>query len=167
MITSSERFSDVSFDHPYTIAIHFLKSKNIASGNGGMFFPEASITRAELLKMVFGASGTALSVNAPNYFSDIDPTSWQAPYANTAKIKKIIGGYSDGTFKPDNSITRAESFKIIINTFHSEALDTVSFPVFDDVPTDMWYASYANFAKMNELIRFTENTFEPNKLMNR
>lgn len=102
-----------------------------------------------------------------NYFSDIDSNSWQAPYANTAKVNKIIGGYSDGTFKPNNPITRAEAFKIIINTFHTEALDTVSFPVFDDVPTDAWYAPYALFAKIESLINFSLNSFEPDKLISR
>lgn len=165
--SSMNGFTDVPSDSPYVTAINFLKSKDIVSGNNGRFSPDSTITRAELVKMVFGAAGTTLVTDGPNYFSDIDPTSWQAPYANTAKVNKIIGGYTDGTFKPNNPITRAEAFKIIINTFHSEALDSVSFPVFDDVPVDMWYASYGNFAKINELIHFTENTFEPNKLMNR
>lgn len=160
-------FSDVPTNHPYITAINFLKSKGIVSGNNGQFLPDATITRAELLKMVFGAAGTTLVTNAPNYFSDIDPASWQAPYANTAKVQKIIGGYSDGTFKPNNPITRAEAFKIIINTLYPEALDMVSFPVFDDVSTDTWYAPYAVFAKTESLMKFSGNIFEPNKLINR
>jgi hypothetical protein len=160
-------FTDVQPDYTYAPAINFLKSKDIVAGNNGKFSPDATITRAELIKMVFGAAGTRLITNSPNYFSDIDPHSWQAPYANTAKMNKIIGGYSDGTFKPNNFITRAEAFKIIINTFHSEALDQVSFQIFDDVSTDTWYASYANFAKLHELIQFRENLYEPNTYMNR
>ena len=160
-------FSDVPQNHPYIVAINFLKAKNIVSGNAGQFSPDATITRAELLKMVFGAAGTVLVNSGKNYFSDIDSASWQAPYANTAKVNKIIGGYSDGTFKPNNPITRAEAFKIIINTFHKEALDMVSFPVFDDVSTDIWYAPYALFAKNNALIKFTSTHFEPNTFMNR
>ncbi len=117
--------------------------------------------------MVFGAAGVMLVTDSPNYFSDIDPSSWHAAYANTAKINNIIGGYSDGTFKPNNPITRAEAFKIIINTFHPEPLDTVSFAVFDDVSTADWQAPYANFAKTNELIYFAAQKFESNKMMNR
>lgn len=108
-----------------------------------------------------------LVTGGTNYFSDIDPTSWQAPYANTAKANNVIGGYPDGTFKPNNPITRAEAFKVIINTFHSGTLDTVSFAVFDDVPVTDWSAPYANFAKTNALIAFSGNLFEPNKLMSR
>jgi len=160
-------FSDVPSNHPYITAINFLKSRNIVAGNNGQFFPDATITRAELLKMVFGAAGTILVSGGQNYFSDIDPSSWQSSYANTAKVNKIIGGYSDGTFKPNNPITRAEAFKIIINTFHTEALDMVSFPVFNDVPTDVWYAPYALFAKNNSLINFSSNLFNPDTFMNR
>ncbi|MDD5376855.1 MAG: S-layer homology domain-containing protein [Candidatus Gracilibacteria bacterium] len=160
-------FSDVPSDHPYRTAIDFLKDKNVVAGSNGQFFPDATITRAELLKMVFGAAGTTLASNGANYFSDIDPASWQASYANTAKANGIIGGYSDGTFRPNNPITRAEAFKIIINTFHTEALDMVSFPVFADVPVSTWYAPYALFAQTNSLIDFSLNLFEPDKLMNR
>lgn len=166
-IATASGFSDVSPNYPYASAINFLKDKNIVSGNNGQFFPDATITRAELLKMVFGAAGTVLVASGQNSFSDIDPTSWEAPYANTAKANKIIGGYSDGTFRPNNPITRAEAFKIIINTFHTEALDAVSFPVFDDVPIDVWYASYANFAKTSALINFSGNSFEPDRLITR
>lgn len=160
-------FSDVPPNHPYATAIAFLKDKNIVSGNNGQFSPDTTITRAELLKMVFGAANIALVTSGQNGFSDIDPSSWEAPYANTAKANRIIGGYSDGTFRPNNPITRAEAFKIIINTFHSEALDTVSFRVFDDVPTDVWYAPYALFAKTEALIGFSGNLFEPDRLITR
>ncbi|MDD2891828.1 MAG: S-layer homology domain-containing protein [Candidatus Gracilibacteria bacterium] len=162
------QFSDVPSNHPYVTAINFLKSKDIVSGNNGQFLPDATITRAELLKMVFGAAGTPLISDNVNYFSDINPISWQAPYVNTAKVNKIIGGYSDGTFRPDNSITRAEAFKIIINTFHTETLDNmVSFPVFDDVPMDVWYAPYALFAKTEGLINFSFNSFKPDMFITR
>lgn len=160
-------FSDIPANYPYSEAIHSLKSRDIIGGNNGKFLPNDTISRAELLKMVFGAAGTTLVTGGKNYFSDVDANSWQAPYTNTAKVNRVIGGYSDGTFKPNNPITRAEAFKIIINTFHMEALDSVSFQVFDDVPVDVWYASYANFAKVHNLIRFASNAFEPNKLMTR
>lgn len=166
-VPHAEGFTDVPSDHRYATAIGFLKSKNIVAGNNGRFFPDATITRAELLKMVFGAAGTALVTGGKNYFSDVDPASWQASYVNTAKANGIIGGYSDGTFRPNNPITRAEAFKIIINTFHSEALDTVSFPVFGDVPVDIWYAPYALFAKTESLIHFSGNSFEPDRSISR
>lgn len=165
--SSSWGFTDVPANYPYAPAINSLKSQDIVSGNNGKFLPNNTITRAELLKMVFWAAGTTLVTGGQNYFSDVDAKSWQASYANTAKVNRVIGGYSDGTFKPNNPITRAEAFKIIINTFHTEALDSISFRVFDDVPTDMWYAPYANFAKIQHLIQFTANIFEPDKLMTR
>ncbi|NCP77071.1 peptidoglycan DD-metalloendopeptidase family protein [bacterium] len=164
---SSSGFSDVSADTPYVTAINFLKDKNIVAGNNGKFLPDATITRGELLKMVFGAAGTVLVSDGQNYFSDIDTASWQAPYANTAKANKIIGGYSDGTFRPNNPITRAEAFKIIINTFYTESLDMVSFPVFDDVAVDTWYAPYALFAKTESLIDFSLNSFKPDTFITR
>ena len=163
----SSDFSDVPTSYEYAEAVKYLHDKGIISGNNGQFFPSNTITRAELVKMVFGAAGTTLVIDGQNYFSDVDPSSWQAKYANTAKVNKVIGGYTDGTFKPNNPITRAEAFKIVINTFHTEALDMVSFPVFDDVPLDVWYAPYAAFAKTENLINFTGNNFDPDVFITR
>lgn len=160
-------FNDVTTSTQYSTAIKFLKDQSIVGGNNGSFFPENTITRAELVKMVFGAAKTPLVSNGQNYFSDVDPASWQSPYANTAKANGIIGGYADGTFRPNNPITRAEALKVVIKTLHPEALDTVSFAVFDDVAVDTWYASYANFAKINNLFEFSNNLFEPNRLITR
>lgn len=61
------------------------------SGSNGRFFPEGDITRAELVKMVFGAAGISPDTSLPNQFKDVDASQWYAPYVATAKARGIIG----------------------------------------------------------------------------
>jgi len=160
-------FVDVNGRTNYFEAIIYLAKKGIISGADGYFNPENNITRAELVKMVFGSANIVPDLSIANPFNDVDSSMWFAPYIATAKAKGIINGYSDGTFRPNNPITRAEALKVIINTLNKDTLDSVSFKVFDDVDPSVWYASYANFAKMTNLIDFVSNSFEPDKLIER
>jgi len=43
----------------------------------------------------------------------------------------------------------------------------VSFPIFDDVPLDVWYAPYAAYVKTENLMNFEDNNFNPNTLITR
>ena len=47
-------------------------------------------------------------------FSDVAGTHWASGYINVAEMKGIVGGYPDGTFKPEGTITYAEALKMIL-----------------------------------------------------
>lgn len=61
----------------------------------------------------------------------------------------IIAGYEDGTFKPDNTITRAELAKVIVigsgNEGAAKLMESVK-PTFKDVKANVWYTGYINAA---------------------
>jgi len=48
-------------------------------------------------------------------FSDVQKNSWYYAAVLTCKLKKIINGYPDGTFKPGNYASRAEAFALLAN----------------------------------------------------
>ena len=73
-----------------------------------------------------------------NKFSDIDG-HWAEETIVKFKDKNIISGYPDGTFKPDNSVTRAEFAKIVTEAFD---LQTKSVLNYDDVEEESWYYPY-------------------------
>ena len=75
------------------------------------------MTRAELLKIVLEA-GTGDRGIRVNCFSDVDPQSRPAKYACYAKLKGILNGYADNTFKPNQTITVSESLKVSLNAFN-------------------------------------------------
>lgn len=81
----------------------------------GTFKPHAAVTRSEALKMMLLASAVADPEDAlsSKSFSDVSESDWFAPLIQKAVALDIIEGYEDGTFKPHNSITRAEAAKLI------------------------------------------------------
>lgn len=76
----------------------------------GFFLPNRKITREEFVKMAVSCD-TLENGKVP--FSDVPAASWSAPYIATAASKGWINGYKDGTFRPGNTITRAEAVTIL------------------------------------------------------
>lgn len=104
-------FTDVKDNDWFASAAYEMSSLGILSGYGdGSFRPNRAITRAEFVKMAVGCD-TLLQVGLP--FSDVPADSWAFPYVATACFKGWIGGYGDGTFKPDAPITRAEAVTVL------------------------------------------------------
>ena len=84
--------------------------------NKNTFRPDDSITRAEgalVLARIFGINYSGTQVNG-NEYSDIEDTYLEAQKAIVASTKLgIINGYTDGSFKPNKEMTKAEFMKII------------------------------------------------------
>ena len=150
-------FSDVPASHPFAEAISFIKARGIATGSGGTFRPDAPVTRAEILKMSFIASGKSLSSDASSKFSDVVAGSWALPYVNTARELGAVSGYPDGTFRPDAPVTRAEALKIALGIL-SVTPDGVSFKAFSDVENSAWFAPFAAWAKAEGI--YSGSTFK-------
>lgn len=94
------------------------------------FRPNNTVTRAEFSKMLNNA--VKITGTASNSFSDVKKTEWYATEVDKAMYAAYIGGYEDGTFRPNNSITRQEAAvifsrimtptasKVDLNTFKDE-----------------------------------------------
>jgi len=80
--------------------------------------------------------------------------------------KKIINGYSDGTFKPNVKVNRAEALKIILEGI-DENLSKGKMP-FKDVKSDEWYSKYVYTAYKKNIIEGNpDKTFRPAKNVNK
>ena len=105
-------FTDVPADAWYAKAVNTLGSLGIIAGIGNnQFAPERSITRAEFT--VIAMRFTNLGLDGENPFSDVPDDAWYFDYVVRAAQYGWIGGYSDGTFRPNNTITRAEVTTIV------------------------------------------------------
>lgn len=161
-------FSDVSASHKNYDAISYLEEKNILQGyTDGTFRPEQSVTRAEFLKIIFGNSGIPLDALDKLPFSDIDYGAWYLPFIQKAFSEGWIEGYSDGTFKPGQTINKAEALKILgkLKNWNLNSVSTDN--LFDDVPADAWFASYIAYAQTNNYLEETGSEFLPGDLMTR
>ncbi len=73
----------------------------------GTFKPDNNITRAELAKVI--STARQYTASADINFSDVSADDWYAADLGKCVAAGVIGGYEDGTFKPDNNVTREEA----------------------------------------------------------
>lgn len=80
---------------------------------------------------------------------------------------EIIEGYPDGSFKPEDSVNRAEFTKIIVGAKLGSEPAKPSSNCFPDVNKDAWYATWVCYAKDNGIIGgYPDNTFKPAENIN-
>ncbi len=114
-------FTDVDADAWYSHAVNTLASMGIVTGVGdNQFDPERSITRAEFTAIAMRFAD--LDVNGNNIFSDVSANDWYYNQVVGSVKYGWITGYSDGTFRPNNTITRAE-VTTIVNRMLGRAAD--------------------------------------------
>lgn len=82
-------------------------TKYMSGVNDGLFHPSQALTRAELAQMLYNIVVERPSMGAS--FGDVPSNSWYAPAVNAMAGLGILPGYSDGSFRPTQAVTRAES----------------------------------------------------------
>lgn len=86
-------------------------------------------------------------------FTDVSPRHTYYQAIEDLKKKGILAGYSDGTFRPDQKVTRAEAIKIIIAPLvEASVLASVTSTTFTDIPVGTWYLPYADIARQNKIV---------------
>ncbi|OMF37599.1 hypothetical protein BK133_05990, partial [Paenibacillus sp. FSL H8-0548] len=105
-------FSDVS-QHWAKDDVNDMGSRMIISGIGnGLFNPDQAITRAEFTAIIVRGLGLKLEEGTSPY-SDVKAESWYNSAINTASAYNLITGFEDGTFRPNDKITREQAMVII------------------------------------------------------
>lgn len=102
-------------------------------------------------------------------FQDLDEAAWAADAINFLAKKGVIKGYSETTFAPNASITRAE-FAKLISVLYGLVAESSIFPTqsFTDVPKDAWYFNYVEVcAQLGVVNGYGDGTFNPNALISR
>lgn len=128
--------------------------------------PEGEITRAEACTIFFRLltkESRDYYFSRTNDYTDVSRTDWFNNAISTLSNAGIVTGYADGTFRPDQPITRGEMAKIIAN-FARLGGATKSF-------TDLsghWAKSYVELAAGNGWIAgYPDGTFGPDKKITR
>lgn len=130
-LNDEDKFIDTS-GSSFETAIEYVKEKSIVDGySDNTYRPLNEINRAEFVKIIIEAKfsteeiESCISENIDSdwtyvFFPDVAKDEWFAKYICLATQKNIISGYSDGTFRPSNTINFAEVAKIIVSTFGVE-----------------------------------------------
>ena len=116
--SKTNSYTDVPADSWFNNAISTLSNMGIIDGYAdGSFRPDAPITRAEFTKIAVSFFEYADYVYE-NTFTDVRSGSWYTQFIAAAVEIGLIEGYPDGTFRPDNYITRAEACTIVNRTLN-------------------------------------------------
>lgn len=138
--------------------------KNYINGfSDGLFHPNDPITRAEIAQMIYNIKGNLKS--GAKVFADVDSGSWYAPAVNALAAAGIMKGYTDGTFKPNKNVTKAEVIQIV--TMMSGKKTTGLKNSFSDVPASHWAYHSVALAEASGWIKNTNGTFKPDTSMTR
>lgn len=114
------------------------------------------------LGLIIGVS--TISANANSKLNDVD-RHWANKEIQDFVSKGYLNGYEDGTFRPDNSITRAEFIKITNKYF---GFDTKGNETFSDVNSEDWFYNDVCIAqKEGYLNGYEDGTFKPDKTITR
>jgi len=153
-------FTDVNcsdWNYVYTM---YLFDNGVTSGYpDGTFKPNNQITRAEVATFIVRAMGLTYTGGQTN-FTDVPSTHWAYNFVMAAKQAGIIGGYPDGTFKPDNLVTRAEISVMVTRargwTYSGVGVD------FTDVPQTHWSYPFIMSVKEKKIVGgYPDGTFKP------
>lgn len=169
--SKTNKFTDVDAERWSNTAISTMeKGKFIKGYEDGSFGPDKNITRAEFATIASRLD--KMTENTSHGFTDISG-HWAEKYIADAVAKGWIAGYEDGTFRPEQNITRAEAMTIInrmLNRFVNEKglhKDAILWP---DNNKDAWYyyaveeaTNSHDYVRQSDGVYETWTAMRPNK----
>lgn len=126
----------------------------------GTFGPERNMTRAEVTTMFARLLTEQIEADKTysSTFNDVAKGCWAANYIGYMQQFGIVTGYTDGSFRPNAPVTRAE-FAAIASRFEKLTQGSKSFT---DVPDTHWAVKYINFAATRGWVTgYADGTFKP------
>ena len=165
------RYTDID-NHWAKKYITYIEDKDILSAfKDDVFNPNKYITRAELLTMVVKMKNLK-TINYKGSFKDVSKDYPYADIIQTAYENKIIKGYGDGTFRPDNEISRAEMSVMLISLAKGEdvsddEIDTLLSIFKDKSKIPQWSKKYMAWSVKNKLIEGYDGNVNAKKNISR
>ena len=117
----AEAYEDVDLDSWYHDAVDYVLENNLMVGTGAdTFAPNATLTRAMVVTIMGRAAGIKASDYTGTSFKDVTAGAWYAPYVQWGSKEGLVAGYADGTFKPNQNVTREEMVSLLYRFWMSQ-----------------------------------------------
>jgi peptidoglycan DL-endopeptidase CwlO len=132
-------FNDLPDSHPAFNAIKQLNKENIIKGyNDQSYRPDDQVTRGQAAGIINRVLN--YSTTGSNSFSDVGSSNAFADDISAIENAGVIQGYTDGTFRPYEPMTRAQMAAILDRAFKltSNATFSTASVVYNDVPASYW-----------------------------
>ncbi len=155
---SAASFSDTN-GHWAESIIDKWSSAGVVNGySDGTFLPDNNITRAELAKVI--ATARQYTATAEISFSDVAAGDWYADSLAKCVAQGVIGGYEDGTFRPDNNVTREEAAAMFQRAYQVNAHGLITFA--DSADISSWAQTSVTALVGSGVINgYEDGTFKP------
>ena len=155
-------FADVDADDWYAEAVEYVRDHGIMNGTTATTFnPDGTTSRGQIAAILYRASGSP-EVSGGTAFTDVADTAYYADAVRWASAHGVVTGYGDGTFRPNNPITRQQLAAILWRYAGSPAPEGGA--DYADEDTISAYASTAvDWARDTGIISGRDgNRFDPN-----
>ena len=130
----------------------------------GTFRPDATITRAETCQLLTGLL-VEKSGGTDNAFTDVPDGAWYTGAVDEMTGFALVNGYEDGTFRPQQTITRAEFVTILSRFTHTDIGTDMRFA---DVPATHWaYDAVQTALAQGWVSGYPDGTFRPDATISR
>jgi len=161
-------YGDLNNDQWSKLAIEQLATLGVVNGYpDGNFYPNNWITRAELISMLVNLRQDTKETATSGSFSDLTPQHWAYDRIDKAVALGLAEGYEDGSFRPDNTLTRLEAIAIISRFAGLKNAEEVQFEYFD-LPQDNWGVKIVAAAKQAGLLGHIKSHYlEPKENISR
>ena len=129
-------FADVPEDAAYAESVAYVRDRGLMIGTGAdTFSPNDATTRGQIATVLYRAAGSP-AVDGGTGFPDVADAAYYAPAARWASANRVVLGYPDGSFGPDDWITCQQFITILWRYAGSPVPETESLP--DDASAATW-----------------------------
>ena len=158
-------FKDVAPSHwAYKEITDFASKDYIKGYEDNTFLPGNNISRAEFAAVLVRALGFEAVKPAAASFKDVNSGSWYYSYIETVCSKDLMKGYADGSFKPNENITRQEIAAVLVRALGKDKEQAGQLVFADKSAVSGWAKDLVSIAVAEGLIQgYQDNTFSPQK----
>ncbi len=162
-------FSDVDSGAWYAEGAAFVQERGIMEGCGnGVFGPDKTLTRAQLVTMLWRIEGSPVA-NYAMTFGDVAAGSWYAEAVRWAAAEKVVEGYSDSEFGPNDVMTREQAATVLCRYVKAEVPEGVmglaGYQDYMDISP--WAHQAMLWATHEDVLRGNEGLIMPKKTVTR
>lgn len=160
-------FKDVATNTWYFTFVETAYNQSLVDGTGEYIYePQTNVTRAmfvTVLGRIWEAENGPVPDSAGSAFPDVKNGSWYHKYVDWANANNVVNGFEDGTFRPDEIISREQMMRILYNynTFingktdiSTQVLNTFS----DSGAISQWAVEGAAWCVYNDIINGVDST---------
>ncbi|NEU30367.1 hypothetical protein GN156_06180 [bacterium LRH843] len=156
-------FTDVDTNAWYYHNVDYLVNKGVLGGySDNTLRPMATLTRAEAAAMIVNSLNIDVPKNPTLNFKDTKNGVWYTAPVAALVERDILKGFTDGSFKPNATVTRAEFAKMIVKAYELDKKDYEG-EAFPDLVPNAWYEEDINTLAAYGIVGGKPNgNFDPN-----